>query len=115
MIAATLMCVTLAWTAATGDVCSYRTFLDDVPYEEVEILQSAVCLQDTLPHTFRVQAVGCNGEIGPMSDTSDEFTMKIMPPDYLAPMCDRADLDRDGVAGYSDFGLFTQCFGQGHE
>lgn len=120
MIAATLMCVTLMWTPAPiledgVEICHYQTYLDNAEYALVELTEVAVCLQDTQPHTLRVQAIACDGRVGIMSDESNEFTMKILPPDYLAPLCDRADLDRDGVAGYSDFGLFTQCFGQGHE
>jgi hypothetical protein len=114
MLTTLFYCLTFAWDPAPGPVHHYSVFVDsEVIIESVVEARSDVCFNDITPHYVSVQAFTEDGAPGPMSDGSEEVRMIVEPPFYLREVDPRvaADLDRDGVVGYADFGVFTQVWG----
>lgn len=113
-----LYCVTIAWTLATGPADYYSVYRDSVEQEIQSVLPTPpteVCLSDGDPHRFAVRAFSADGTPGPLSDWSEPVvrilpaTLRVVPVDLAR----RADLDDNGVVGWSDFTIFSGQWGKG--
>jgi len=119
----------VVWAIATGvKVLSYDVSVDGV-VTNIDENQIEVCFDSEGFHTLRVVTVyDLDGETWHSVPNVNEGTLdELRPPDWVPPptvttspipvpftrpsaaIC--ADLDEDGVVGFSDFGIFSQVFG----
>ena len=112
-----IYCVPMAWALASGPVDHYSVYRDT---EDIEIQSNLaappteVCLWDGNPHRFAVRAFAADGTPGPLSDWSEPIQRVVMDPIRLVVMDDttQADLDGNGIIGWSDFTIFVRQWGK---
>ena len=118
MLEVILICVTYAWTASTGPVDHYVVYVDGEMYATalpVTEPTAEVCTYGEDPHTVTVQAFSATGDASIKSGPSEPYAFPLPEPRVPLPPYVRADLDGDGVVGFTDFGLFGQFFGICHD
>ena len=114
MLEIILLCATYVWTPSEGPVDHYEVWLDGAPYATLmPVVEPTVeiCVTDDLPHTVTVRAFDAAGNFGEMSEPSLERVIETFLPSAPLPVPVRADLNSNGVVGFSDFGLLLQMFG----
>ncbi len=114
MLEVVLICATYFFTPTQGPSDRYELWLDGAYYASLFSVSSPnveVCVNDDLPHAITIKAFDVAGN---MTDVDDPSLPRIIHADRIRnplPINVKADLDGDGIAGFTDFGLFIQGFG----
>ena len=115
MVLITFLCAGyLLIPPSTAGFDRFEIFVDQQLYGTVLPLTgpAEVCVGDNRPHTVTIWALFTNGS---RVEVQDETLPRIIQADVPQPrpaFMPHPDLDRNGIVGISDFGIFARSFGQ---
>lgn len=112
-------CPIFGWIAATGLIIGYTVELDGQPLEYVTQNRVEICIEDEGVHVIRIIAINAYGSlshsefIGTLAENTAGEPAESPPIvlGYLVPPSVAADLNRNNVVDYLDFGTFISVFG----